>query len=66
MSEHTISLSDTKVWGSEYPRVAAETRVHISIKAPDATKIKLNSWSGPKMDMVTQPNGYWITRGAAI
>jgi enterochelin esterase family protein len=29
------------------------------VKAPDATKVKLNFWSGPKVDMVKQPDGFW-------
>ena len=51
--------SETNVWGSEYPRVDSTGRVQIRIKAPDATKVKLNFWSGPKVDMVKQPDGFW-------
>ncbi len=29
------------------------------MKAPDATKVRLNFWSGPKVDMVKQPDGVW-------
>lgn len=52
--------SATNVWGADYPRVDNAGRVEIRVKAPDATKVKLNFWSGPKMDMVKQPDGYWI------
>ncbi len=51
--------SETNVWGSEYPRVDSTGRVQIRIKAPDATKVKVNFWSGPKVDMVKEPDGFW-------
>jgi enterochelin esterase family protein len=51
--------AETNVWGSEYPRVDGAGRVQIRVKAPDATKVKVNFWSGPKVDMVKQPDGYW-------
>ena len=51
--------SETNVWGSEYPRVDNTGRVQIRVKAPDATKVKVNFWSGPKVDMVKQPDGFW-------
>jgi enterochelin esterase-like enzyme len=51
--------SSTNVWGSEYPRVDNAGRVQIRVKAPDATKVKLNFWSGPKVDMAKQPDGFW-------
>ena len=43
--------ADTNVWGAEYPRVDGTGRVQIRIKAPDATKARVNFWSGPKIDM---------------
>jgi len=51
--------SVTNVWGAEYPRVDSAGRVEVRVKAPDATKVKLNFWSGPKLDMVKQPDGFW-------
>ncbi|HKV78464.1 MAG TPA: alpha/beta hydrolase-fold protein [Candidatus Sulfotelmatobacter sp.] len=51
--------SSTNVWGAEYPRVDASGRVQIRVKAPDATKVKLNFWSGPKIEMEKQPDGFW-------
>jgi enterochelin esterase family protein len=51
--------SSTNVWGAEYPRVDSVGRVQIRVKAPDATKVRLNFWSGPKMDMEKQQDGYW-------
>jgi enterochelin esterase-like enzyme len=49
----------TNVWGAQYPRVDGAGRVEVRIKAPDATKVRLNFWSGPKVDMVKQPDGFW-------
>jgi enterochelin esterase family protein len=51
--------SSTNVWGAEYPRVDSAGRVQIRVKAPDATKVRLNFWSGPKVDMEKQQDGYW-------
>jgi len=51
--------ASTNVWGAEYPRVDAAGRVEIRIKAPEANSVKLNFWSGPKVDMVKQPDGFW-------
>jgi len=49
----------TNVWGAEYPRVDSAGRVQIRVKAPDAMKVRLNFWSGPKVDMEKQQDGYW-------
>ncbi len=49
----------TNVWGAEYPRVDSAGRVEIRIKAPDAAKVRLNFWSGPKVEMVKQADGFW-------
>ena len=51
--------AETNVWGAEYPRVDGAGRVEIRIKAPDATKVRVSFWSGPKLDMVKQPDGLW-------
>jgi len=51
--------AETNVWGAEYPRVDGAGRVQIRVKAPDATKVKLNFWSGPKVDMEKQSDGFW-------
>ena len=51
--------SATNVWGADYPRVDSAGRVEVRVKAPDATKVKLNFWSGPKIDMVKQSDGFW-------
>src|ERR1022692_3373712 len=52
--------AETNVWGAEYPRVDSAGRVQIRVKAPDATKVKLNFWSGPKVDMEKQADGFWM------
>jgi enterochelin esterase family protein len=51
--------ASTNVWGAEYPRVDSTGRVQIQLKAPDAAKVKLNFWSGPKIDMEKQADGVW-------
>jgi enterochelin esterase-like enzyme len=51
--------ASTNVWDAQYPRVDSKGRVEIRLKAPDASKVRLNFWSGPKVDMVKQPDGVW-------
>jgi len=51
--------AETNVWGAEYPRVDAAGRVQLRVKAADATKVRLNFWSGPKVDMQKQADGFW-------
>ena len=51
--------ASTNVWGAEYPRVDSAGRAEFRFKAPEATKVRLNFWSGPKLDMVKQPDGFW-------
>lgn len=51
--------ASTNVWGAQYPRVASDGRVEIRIKAADATNVRVNFWSGPKMEMTKQPDGFW-------
>ncbi|HEV7610013.1 MAG TPA: alpha/beta hydrolase-fold protein [Steroidobacteraceae bacterium] len=51
--------AETNVWGAEYPRVDPAGRVQIRVKAPEANKVKLNFWSGPKVDMEKQADGFW-------
>ena len=59
--------AETNVWGAEYPRIDAEGRVQVRIKAPEANKVKVNFWSGPKLDMEKQPDGFWtVTTPAQV
>ncbi len=51
--------ASTNVMGAQYPRVDSEGRVQIRIKAPEANHVKLNFWSGPKIDMEKQADGFW-------
>ena len=51
--------AETNVWGAEYPRVDGKGRAQIRIKATDATKVRVNFWSGPKADMEKQADGFW-------
>jgi enterochelin esterase-like enzyme len=51
--------AETNVWGAQYPRVDGAGRVQVRIKAPDAAKVHLSFWSGPKVDMVKQEDGFW-------
>ena len=55
----TFKPSTTNVWGADYPKVDNAGRVQIRIKAPEAAKVKLNFWSGPKMDLEKQADGFW-------
>jgi enterochelin esterase family protein len=49
----------TNVWGAEYPRVDSTGRVQIRVKAPEATTVRVNFWSGPKEAMQKQADGFW-------
>jgi enterochelin esterase family protein len=33
--------------------------VEVRVKAPEATNVRVNFWSGPKVDMLKQPDGFW-------
>ena len=48
----------SNVVDSQYPKVDSNSRVQVRFKAPDATKVKLNFWSGPKVDMEKQADGF--------
>ncbi|MBV8831842.1 MAG: esterase, partial [Acidobacteriaceae bacterium] len=50
----------SNVLDAQYPRVDSNSRVQIRFKAPDATKVRVNFWSGPKADMQKEADGYWI------
>ena len=49
----------SNVLDAQYPRVDSSSRVLIRFKAPDASKVRVNFWSGPKADMEKQPDGFW-------
>jgi enterochelin esterase family protein len=58
--------ASTNVWGSEYPRVDASGKAEFRFKAPDATKVQINFWGNPKIDMVKQPDGFWTATTAPL
>lgn len=51
--------ASSNVLDAQYPRVDSGSRVQIRFKAPDAAKVKVNFWSGPKGDMEKQADGFW-------
>ena len=51
--------ASTNVWGAEYPRVDSKGRVQLRVKAPDATKVRINFWSSTKAEMEKQSDGFW-------
>jgi len=51
--------ASSNVLDAQYPRVDGNSRVEIRFKAPYASKVKLNFWSGPKVDMEKQADGFW-------
>ena len=62
-----FQAAESNVWGAEYPRVDSTGRVQLRIKGPDASKVKLNFWSGPKVDMEKQADGFWtFTTGPMV
>src|SRR6185312_11604174 len=58
--------ASTNVWGAEYPRVDGMGRVQIRVKAPEAMHVRLNFWSGPKVDMEKQADGFWTVTTAPL
>ncbi|HEV2348539.1 MAG TPA: alpha/beta hydrolase-fold protein [Terriglobia bacterium] len=58
--------ASTNVWGAEYPRVDGAGRAEFRVKAPDAAHVRLNFWSGPKLDMVKQLDGFWTVTTPAL
>jgi enterochelin esterase family protein len=61
-----FAAATTNVWGADYPRVDRAGRVQIRVKAPDARQVKLNFWSGPKVDMVKEADGFWTVTTTAL
>ena len=51
--------ASSNVMDAQFPKVDSESRVQIRFKAAEATKVRLNFWSGPKMDMEKQADGFW-------
>jgi enterochelin esterase family protein len=51
--------ASSNVWDAPFPRVDSKGRVEVRLKAPEATTVRLNFWSGPKIDMVKGDGGVW-------
>ncbi|MGO9316854.1 MAG: alpha/beta hydrolase-fold protein [Terracidiphilus sp.] len=58
--------ASTNVWGAAYPRVDSSGRAEFRVKAPSATKVVVNFWSQPKLEMVKQPDGFWTATSAPL
>ena len=58
--------ASTNVWGAAYPRVNSSGRAEFRVKAPSATKVVVNFWSQPKLEMVKQPDGFWTATSAPM
>ena len=51
--------ASSNVLDAQFPQVDSNSRVQIRFKAPEATKVRVNFWSGEKADMEKQPGGFW-------
>ncbi len=51
--------ASSNVLDTQYPQVDGNSRVQIRFKATDATKVRVNFWSGEKADMEKQADGFW-------
>ena len=58
-SSSDFKPASSNVLDSAFPQVDGNSRVQIRFKAPDATKVRVNFWSGEKADMEKQANGFW-------
>ena len=54
-----LQPAPSNVLDAQFPKVDSKSRVQVRFKAPDANKVRLNFWSGPKIDMEKQPDGFW-------
>src|SRR5580693_1585178 len=57
--ESDFKPATSNVLDAQYPRVDSNSRVQIRFKAPDAAKVRVNFWSGPKDEMEKQADGFW-------
>jgi enterochelin esterase-like enzyme len=58
-SSSDFKPASSNVLDAQFPQVDNDLRVQIRFRAPDATKVKVNFWSGEKADMEKQPDGFW-------
>jgi len=58
-SQNDFKPASSNVLDAQYPKVDSKSRVDIRFKAPDASKVRVNFWSGPKAEMEKGSDGYW-------
>ena len=58
-SSSDFKPASSNVLDAQFPQVDGNSRVQIRFKAPDATKVRVNFWSGEKADMEKQTDGFW-------
>ena len=63
---NSFEPASTNVWGAEFPRIDATGRAEFRVKAPDATKVQINFWGNPKLEMVKQSDGFWTVTSAPL
>lgn len=51
--------ASSNVLDAQYPMVDSNSRVQIRFKAPGASNVHVNFWSGPKAEMEKQADGIW-------
>ncbi len=51
--------ASSNVLDAQYPRVDSNSRVEVRFRAPEAAKVRVNFWSGPKAEMEKQADGFW-------
>jgi enterochelin esterase family protein len=49
----------TNVYGAQYPRVSADSRVQFQLVAPAARAVQVEMWGHPKMDLTKGADGTW-------
>ena len=58
--------ASSNVLDAQFPQVDSNSRVQIRFKAPDASKVRVNFWSGPKAYMEKQADGFWTSPLLAV
>ena len=58
--------ASSNVLDAQFPQVDSNSRVQIRLKAPDATKVRVNFWNGEKADMQKQPDGFWTFTSKSV
>lgn len=58
--QDTFKPASSNVLDAQYPKVDSNSRVQIRFRAAEASKVRINFWSGPKAEMEKQPDGFWM------